>query len=138
MRLVILTLAAWLLAESLLADSNQNESDLISRLSSPDVAVRTEAARSLQPERIGYLEPELAIRAVLLAMQDSDPYIRKTALGGLGLVTAALIPGNPIPKAAAFAEAMDASPQLRPTLERIVAEDPDIDVSVGASLPYMA
>lgn len=133
MRSLILLLAAC----SISAGTNEKEVDLLSKLSSSDVALRAEAARSLHPERIGDLDPDLAIRAVLVAVQDSDPYIRRAALGGLGLVTAALIPGNPNPKAAAFAEAIEASRELRPMLERIIAEDPDIDIAVGASLPFM-
>jgi hypothetical protein len=133
MRSLILLLAAC----SISAGTNEKEVDLLSKLSSSDVAVRAEAARSLHAERIGDLDPDLAIRAVLVAVQDSDPYIRRAALGGLGLVTAALIPGNPNPKVAAFAEAIEASRELRPMLERIIAEDPDIDIAVGASLPFM-
>lgn len=134
----LIFLVACLLSGPLLGSATENESDLLTVLSSPDVTVRAEAVRNLHPQRIGDLEPELAIRAVLLATQDSESQIRRAALGGLGLLSAAVAAGNTNPETVALAQAIHTSRELRPMLEKIVAEDPSIDVAVTASLPFMA
>src|SRR5687768_5577129 len=89
MRLVALMFAGWTLLSASVTAQVTSESDLLGRLSSPNVAERREAARSLDPEKIGNLEPELAVRAVLMAAQDTDPSVRQWALGGLAILAAA-------------------------------------------------
>lgn len=112
-------------------------SDLLARLSSPNLAERREAARSLDVEKIGNLEPDLAVRAVLMAAQDTDPTVREWALGGLGLLVRAAREPDANTYAAMYAQAMPPSPELRPLLERIISADPSIEVVIAASAPFM-
>lgn len=109
---------------------------LIRQLSSESLNVRRDAVKQLEPQRIGELEPQLAVDAVLLAVQDTDAKIRQTALGGLGLLTSAMVdaatPESPV--AIAIAE----SPKLRSALESVIADDSNVDVVVAASIPLMA
>lgn len=110
---------------------------LIQQLSSESLDVRREAARQFEPNRIGQLDPQLAVRAALIAAKDADPWIRGTTLAGLGLLTASMVDGGAVPTGSRVAEAINASPELRPTLEGIVRDDPSIDVVLTASVPFM-
>jgi len=137
MRLITFVVATLWLPAWPCATADSTECDLICRLSSPRLAVRTDAVRELHPDRIGDLEPDFAVRAVLLAIQDSDPKIRRAALGGLSLLTAA-VAVTVSPLAEAVARSLHSSSELRPALELIVSKDPSIDVAVAASSPLMA
>src|SRR5688572_13013946 len=137
MRLVALMFAGWTLLCASVTAQVTSESDLLGRLSSPNVAERREAARSLDPEKIGNLEPELAVRAVVMAAQDTDPSVRQWALGGLAILAAAVRIADTNASAGAFEHAMHSSPELRPLLERIVTEDPCVEVAIAASVPFM-
>ena len=117
--------------------AHATEFDLLDRLSSPNLAERREAARSLDVEKIGHLEPELAVRAVLMAAQDTDPTVRQWALGGLGILALAVRNPDMSASAALFAQAMPPPPELRALLERIINEDPSAEVVNAASAPYM-
>ena len=110
--------------------AHATEFDLLDRLSSPNLAERREAARSLDVEKIGHLEPELAVRAVLMAAQDTDPTVRQWALGGLGILALAVRNPDMSASAALFAQAMPPPPELRALLERIINEDPSAEVVV--------
>lgn len=110
---------------------------LMRQLSSESLAVRLEAVGQLEPQRIGQLEPQIAIRAALLAAKDSDAKIRETALGGLGLLTSLLVDGGTVGQESPIAEAITESLELRPTLESVVMDDPNVDVVIAASIPLM-
>lgn len=138
MRFATLVFAGCVLLCASLAAQVKSKSDLLDRLSSPSLAERREAVRSLDAEKIGNLEPELAVKAILMAAQDTDPSVREWALGGLGILAAAARTANTNPSAAAFVQAIHASAELRPLLERIITEDPSAEVVLAASAPFMA
>ena len=116
------------------AKQTEEVPSLIHQLSSTSRAIRHEAVRQLEPRYIGQLDPQLAVRAALLAAMDSDSKIRETALGGLGFLTSLMIHGT---NAAPIAKAIEESDELRPTLEGIVREDPNVAVVIAASIPLM-
>lgn len=137
MRFLTLGLTGWMLLCASVDAQVTSEPDLLDRLSSPNLAERREAARSLDVEKIGNLEPELAVRAVLMAAQDTDPEVREWALGGLGILAAAVRVADASASAAIFAQAMPPSAELRPLLERIINQDPSVEVVIAASAPFM-
>ena len=113
------------------------EPELVRRLSSPSLDVRRAAVRELDPERIAQLEPAVAVRAAVVAAADADARIRQTALGGLALLTALTVDRATASSASGVADAIRASRELRPTLERALRHDPDVDVAVAAAMPFM-
>lgn len=111
--------------------------EVIQGLRSERPEVRLEAAQELTTKRIGLLKPEVAIRAVVIALQDPQEKIRRHALGGLTALTYTLHMKEPNPLAAEFAKEIRESKDLRPALERVLKEDKDARVAIAASAPYM-
>lgn len=137
LRQVFLSVTACVMAHGIHAAQVEPVPALIRQLTSESPAVRREAVRQLEPGRIGQLEPTLAIQATLIAAQDSDAWIQQTALGGLGWLTSVFGRGDTAASDSAVTRAIAESPDLRPTLERIMSNDPNVEVVIGASVPLM-
>ena len=118
------------------AAAQSQEPELIQQLTAKSPAVRRQAAEQLGPERIGELEPGLALRATLIAAHDTDSRIRERAMGGLSLLATAAANGIGTSNSSNVSDLLE-SRELRRTLERLVSGDPVVDVAVAASVPLM-
>jgi len=120
------------------AHGNASESDLLDRLESTELSQRRDAVRELGPDRIGKLQPGLAIEAVIVAAQDSDARIRESALAGLAVLSLTVRAATSNSAAAAFAREIQESRQVRPLLERILTTDQNSGVALAASTAFMS